>query len=1231
MMHRGTGRHFPTWLLFGIAILLFLAINGALVIFDYEKQITDNYSAHVNDEIKLIILSIKDPLIRNDLASVESILQEWLRQQSNLLVLKATMANGFKLVDFSRNQLDMQDLSSHDIHSHALSFQGQHYLDLLIHYDLYALESAAWSLSIKILQLSTALLILFALTMRWVIKRTMVDPLEREIKAHYRTRAVLEETLTLLQESQNHFQTVLDHAKNAIYLKDGKFRYLMVNRMFQNLVHQPLEKIIGRTDFDLFPAQIASLFRKSDLKAQEMGHIDVEEKLTVDGMERAFISQKFKVMDGSRDVLGVGGISTDITEQVQIHDSLCASQNSLANAQRIAHLGNWDWDISRDTLVWSDEVFRIFGQEKSSFLVSSDGFFEAIHPQDRETVRSVIEKALLQEERAFRIDHRIVRPYGEERDVRLIGELVRSDDGSPTALSGTIQDITEQKQTEEILSTLLERLSEKEKHLRLVLKNALDAIITMDDKGDIVALNPAAEQLFGYSRDELLGKNVIDIIVPEEERPRLRKRIRAYRVLKDRLETSKRMNMEGVRSDGGLIDLEMAIVPVPMDHSIFYTGFIRDVTDRKQLFQSLNDTLEVAESANRMKSEFLANMSHEIRSPMNAIMGMTDLVLTTEMSAEEARKYLSIVQRSSESLLEIINSILDLSKLEAGQCTVEEVTFDLCDLVEEVCELLAVRAHDKRIELYHLFSDDLPDLVVGDQMKVRQVLTNLISNAIKFTSVGEVVISLHRLEPTPELSGELQIGMMVTDTGIGIPPEKIDDIFSQFTQADSSTTRKFGGTGLGLTICQRLVQVMGGKIWAESVPEKGSKFHVHQGFSMPYSSSIEANEHVLHKELGSSTRQEYPLDGCSIAIIDEHKSGRRSITALLERNGANVIGLSSVHATASLLESVGVDVYLVDYQTLQNLVKHSDSLAHPPPSLVDRIMIFVPSVIEAGQQTVHRWMQTCSHVKKPVKRKILLNNILHIVGNKSPAVHDGTTRRDQEPDAFQPLSVLLVEDLQNNRILARTILEKAGHIVMMAENGREAIDCLKRFHCDLVLTDIQMPEMDGIEMTRVIRNTPAHAGLDPEIPIIAVTARTMSGDREKMLNSGMTNYLGKPFSPKDLLDLVTSFPKRAPLCVRQPPSTIQSHPIEIAMVGETFMNEWQDRSKMIRRGVEEQNLSALSQDLGWLKKKMQHLGLRKLSIQIIKCRSMAESDDWDSVEQMVDALLIEIEDSIKQQ
>jgi two-component system sensor histidine kinase/response regulator len=652
-------------------------------------------------------------------------------------------------------------------------------------------------------------------------------------------------------------------------------------------------------------------------------------------------------------------------------------------------------------------------------------------------------------------------------------------------------------------------LESSEKRFRQILETTFDAFVGMDSQGRILDWNAQAERAFGWSQAELDGKLLSETIIPTHYRQSYEQEIGQLLASGEGPALNKRFEIIASCRDGREIPVEITISAMRHDGSHHFAVFVRDLSERKRFEQDLREAKELAEAANRSKSDFLANMSHEIRTPMNGIIGMTDLALETQLTQEQ-QEFLGMVKSSADSLLSLLNDILDFSKIEAGKLDFETIDFLLRDTLDDTIKALGLRAHQKGLELACHVLPEVPDGLQGDPTRIRQIVINLVGNAMKFTAEGEVVL---RVEVQEESEDEAVLHFAVRDTGVGIPLEKQQTIFEAFTQADSSMTRKYGGTGLGLAISSRLVNLMGGKIWVESDIGRGSTFHFTVRFRMQKISSRK------YAPVGVEMLRDLP-----VLIVDDNATNRRILQEMvlvwqmkptLSEGGPEaltVLERANTRGTPFALILLDAQMPGMDGFSVAERIKQDARLAKS-------VVIMLTSAGLRGDAARCREVGIKAYLTKPLKRSDLLQAIKLVFGSQSvsedpPSIVTMHSLRESRGR----LNILLVEDNRVNQAVAIRLLARRGHEVAIAGNGRAALEALELQNPDLILMDVQMPEMDGLQATAAIRKSELKSG--KHIPIIAMTAHAMAGDKERCLEAGMDGYVSKPLRAEHLFSAI---------------------------------------------------------------------------------------------------------------
>ena len=892
-----------------------------------------------------------------------------------------------------------------------------------------------------------------------------------------------------------------------------KAESLYANNNYCKTFELGLDELISKTNFDLFPADIA---RRFTAKAQEVlkqrEPYRTTESHVRPGNKMAFIeSYTVPVLDHAGAAIGYQVIYHDISKNKHLEKAGDRERYLLkALLDAIPHMVYFKDSQSRFIRV-SQSLAKRFDMESPDDLV---GLSDADLMPDAE-------QFLLDEQALFKGEIEILEK--EESVVTSDGTTtwclttklpLKDLKGNLVGTFGISRCITEQKLAEAELGRERDRL-------KTIIDNVPDLIFLKDRHGRFINANQALVAAAKVdSIDDVIGKTDFDFWPPE---------LASNYVADDQLtmrEGKPLINQQEKTSDADGNELWLLTCKVPLfDDDGEVTGLVgiaRDITESIKTNHELTTAKDLADSANRAKSDFLANMSHEIRTPMNAIIGMTELLLDTKLQRHQ-QEYLRMIQGSGESLLSVINDILDFSKIEAGKLELDPVEFGLRRSIGGTMKSLAMRAHDKQLELAFRVQNEVPEALLGDVGRLRQVIVNLVGNAIKFTQQGEVVVDIGVCHNETDC---VTLLVKVQDTGIGMSEAACGKVFAEFQQADTSTTRRYGGTGLGLTISSRLVEMMGGAIGVTSTANEGSEFY----FTAPFKIGDEAG----------LKRQPVIVGGTRVLVVDDNGTNRLILKEMLHNWGMKPVTCAASEPAIALLREhsdkgtpfqlVLSDVQMpdVDGFMMAEQIRDADEAYRDVP------IIMLTSATRMGDVHDRERLKIAGYIMKPVTQSELFNLIVDVMGLST----NGQLEKSNHPEApaeilpRRKLNVLLAEDNKVNQTLAIRMLEKQGHHVDLANDGKEAVTMSGSNTYDLILMDVQMPIMDGLDATRAIRDREGQADIGEHVLIVAMTAHAMKGDRELCIAAGMDDYLSKPIRMKEFSEKLKSLfeqPNEPPL------------------------------------------------------------------------------------------------------
>ena len=926
---------------------------------------------------------------------------------------------------------------------------------------------------------------------RDITERVRKDEEIRKLNAELEQR--VQERTQLWQDSTRLLNSVMRGTSDVVFVKDLQGRYVFSNPAADKVAGVGPGEILGKTDAELQGGK--NSFAADDLKVLHSAAPVVSDTyVMVNGQKVIFQSIKSPYHDEQGEVIGLLGISRDITQMRASEQQLQMSYDSLSRAERLSRIGSWTLVLATGQFQASDMLYEMNGCDPAGPQLTPADLQRMLPPDDYAKVSAAI-GLCAQTGQAYSVDVIHFTPDGGQFPACILGQADRDKDGNIVSISGTVQDLSEREDAKLRLETLADNLPS-------------GAIFRLENDGcggrdlRLSYISAGVESLIGVSAQAIMADRqaYLDTVHPED--------IHVYNAkMKESLQQLSLFDhsFRIIRGDGSVRWLRCRSAPRRSEGMTVWDGILLDTTREREAEQALQRAKEMAEAAERAKSDFLATMSHEIRTPMNTVIGMTRLVQQTPLSPKQ-RNYLEKVELSANTLLSIINDILDFSKIEAGMLALETVEFALDDILETVSAITTLRAEEKGVEVVYFIAPDVPRHLRGDPLRLSQVLNNLVSNAIKFTNHGEVVVSIENAATSPQ--GRQTLTVSVRDTGIGLTQEQIELLFHPFTQADTQTTRRYGGTGLGLAICHRLVEMMGGEIDVHSVPGSGSTFRF-TAIMLPASNTARPRP-VLHRASA----------GDRILIVDDNASARDILSSMVRGFGMRTDSVESGEKALLALHQASRSgspycLVLMDWRMpgmdgleVARRIREEEHLSTTPAVLM---------VTAYGRDEVLQRAETLGLqglLIKPVTESVLFNSILEVLQSNGPAptyLHSraAAVEASYSANSYPELHgrrVLVVDDNALNREVAADFLSLVGIEVEVATNGQHALEVLAKQQFDAVLMDVHMPQMDGLEATRAIRKRPALR----DLPVIALTAQARLEDQAIIEEAGMNDHLTKP-------------------------------------------------------------------------------------------------------------------------
>ncbi|MBW2128313.1 MAG: PAS domain S-box protein [Deltaproteobacteria bacterium] len=927
-----------------------------------------------------------------------------------------------------------------------------------------------------------------------------------------------------LEESEKKYRDIYNNISDFLYFHDLEGNFTDTNDAWKREYGFSDEDLAGLHLRDILPkryhARIGKYLERIKKTGRDEGLMTVVSK---DGREHV-VEYRNSLVYGPHGPIGVRGSARDITKRIETEKALRESEEKYRTILQNTQEGYYETDLAGNLVFFNNSMCRILGYERDELLKMN--FRDYMDGANAKKVYQVFNQVFRSGQPDKGFGWELVRKDGKTVYVESSVTPITDKNGKVTGFRGVLRDITERKRAEEEIKRYSEHLEEmvqqrtadlqaSEEKYRTILASIEDGYYEVDLAGNLVFCNDALCKITGYSRDEMIGLNNRDYMEPRNAH----KLYLSYHQVYETGVPVRSVEWEMISKDGTRKHMEnsISLIRDAEGRPIGFRGIVRDVTERKRLENELVKKTELANAASKAKSDFLANMSHEIRTPLNGILGMIELLKETRLE-DQQKKIVDSINSEASSLYGLINNILDFSKIEARKLELEEVLFDLSLMIDDIAAVMSIRASQKNLSFKITMDPAIPSWVIGDPGRLRQILNNLLSNALKFTQKGEIALSGEVVE---EFGKKVKVRFSVRDTGIGIAEHKQKIIFESFTQADTSTTRRFGGTGLGISIAKQLAELMGGEIGVESREGKGSTFWF----------TVVFKREKVRPALSS---QQVPnLKNLRVMVVDPNQSGLVRTSTCLRSWGCNPLGVSRGADALRMLEEARkkgepFDLILTEVHMPQmnGFALAEEIRAMGPFAKIPIIALTSAGAVGEGDKCREIGIQ--GYLTRPIndddlRRAIELVLALPMKGGKKD--YKLITRYTVSEMKKRAFRILLVEDYPTNQEVAMRHLEAAGYQVELAENGREAVEMFKKGNFDLILMDIQMPVMDGWQATAAIREHEKNSVKKPmgHVPIIAMTAHALKDDRDKCLEVGMDDYITKPVRRKELLSVVAAW------------------------------------------------------------------------------------------------------------